>query len=88
MGLTAIRRYYRAKLEAAKQAGEEGLAGAFDTKLGNLGGTPLPEGFPARAKLEAARLRTLEDVQANLDNLRKFGLSKREVEAVRAALGA
>lgn len=49
--------------------------------------TPLPDNFPARAKLEAAGLTTLEAVRANLGNLRKLGLTKREAEAVRAALG-
>ena len=47
----------------------------------------LPEDFPARAKLEAAGLTTLEAVRANLGNLRKLGLTKREIEQVEAALG-
>jgi len=48
---------------------------------------PLPENFPARTKLEAAGLTTLEAVRANLSNLRKLGLTKREIEQVEAALG-
>lgn len=47
---------------------------------------PLPDDFPARAKLEAAGLTTLEAVRANLGNLRKLGLTKREAEQVEAAL--
>ncbi|AZF88287.1 ribonucleotide-diphosphate reductase subunit beta-like protein [Meiothermus phage MMP17] len=47
---------------------------------------PLPDNFPARAKLEAAGLTTLEAVRANLGNLRKLGLTKREAEQVEAAL--
>ncbi|MCS7069090.1 MAG: hypothetical protein N2313_04535 [Meiothermus ruber] len=49
--------------------------------------TPLPEDFPARAKLLAAGLHTLEDVRANLETLRNLGLTRKEAEAVRAALG-
>lgn len=47
---------------------------------------PLPDDFPARAKLEAAGLTTLEAVRANLGNLRKLGLTKREAKQVEAAL--
>lgn len=47
---------------------------------------PLPDDFPARAKLEAAGLTTFEAVRANLGNLRKLGLTKREAEQVEAAL--
>jgi len=47
---------------------------------------PLPEDFPARAKLEAAGLTTLEAVRANLGNLRKLGLTKREAKQVEAAI--
>lgn len=86
MGLAAIRRYYRYKEEAARQGGEEGVASAFAAKREGLGGTPLPEDFPHRDKLEAAGLRTLEDVQANLEALPKLKFSKRQVEAIQAAL--
>lgn len=47
---------------------------------------PLPDDFPARAKLEAAGLTTLEAVRANLGNLRKLGLTNREAKQVEAAL--
>lgn len=80
MGLTALRRYWRER---------QGLA-TDQTPLPKDSSTateaPLPEGFPARAKLEAAGLTTLEAVRANLGNLRKLGLTKREAEQVEAAL--
>lgn len=70
MGLTALRRYWQ------KQADNPAPSEP----------APLPDDFPARAKLEAVGLTTFEAVRANLGNLRKLGLTKREAEQVEAAL--
>jgi len=80
MGLTALRRHWRERQELADQA-------PLPEDSSKATETPLPEDFPARTKLEAAGLTTLEAVRANLSNLRKLGLTKREIEQVEAALG-
>ena len=82
MGLTALRRHWRVRQELADQA-------PLPEDSSKATETPLPEDFPARTKLEAAGLTTLEAVRANLSTLRttQAGLTKREIEQVEAALG-
>jgi hypothetical protein len=79
MGLTALRRHWRERQGLADQA-------PLPEDSSKATETPLPEDFPARAKLEAAGITTLEAVRANLGNLRKLGLTKREAEQVGAAI--
>lgn len=83
MGLSALRRYYRAKQEAAKLSGQGAVASAYAAKREELPGTPLPEEFPHRGKLLAAGIRTLEELREHtVASLQKLGLSKREAKEV------
>lgn len=74
MGIGTLRRHYANQAEKAEEVAVEG--------------TPLPDDFPAKAKLEAQGYRTLESLRgATPESLRQLGLTRREAQAVLDALG-
>lgn len=74
MGITALRRYWRERMAVLENTASEL--------------TPLPGDFPARDKLEAAGISSLEELRAqSVAALQKLGLTKREAQAALEAAG-
>lgn len=85
------RRFYLAKRIAARQQdGDFGLTKVWQHHQESLPGVPLPGGFPAKAKLEAAGYTALEDLEgASTEELRDWAsLSRSEAAAALAAHAA
>jgi len=90
MGIGTLRRYHKLKAEAAAGRGDLGQAGALTAKHEADEGTPLPDDFPARDLLEAAKYTTIEDLDgATGDELAKVkGITLTQVAQVLAAVAA
>lgn len=81
------RRYYLAKRLAARRDGQKALELTWQGKQEAEAGTPLAADFPARAALVAAGYTTTEDLDgADVDELRRAGLSTKDASAALAAL--
>lgn len=83
------RRYYLLKRLAAKHLGES-LELSWKALQEALPGTPLPNGFPSKAALEAVGYTAAEDLDdAGTDELREeVGLNERQAQAAIDAAAA
>jgi hypothetical protein len=86
--ITSHRRYLLRKAKVAAVLEQGALVLAWRAKQLEQPGTPLPNGFPHRARLVEAWYEAVEDVRgADVFELREsVGLSRNEAEAVLAAL--
>ncbi|MFO7179572.1 MAG: hypothetical protein DIU78_012820 [Pseudomonadota bacterium] len=84
------RRFYLSKRIAARLRGEHALALIWHYHQDQQPHTDLPEGFPAKAKLEAAGYTALEDLEgASVGELEDWAcLTQREAESALAAYAA
>ncbi len=93
-GVGSIRRYYRAKEEAAARAGHVGLMLFWRWKAQNAHpATELPDTFPLLSRLTALGYTAIEDLKgptleqsADINELTRRGLARKEAAAVIAAM--
>lgn len=88
-GVTNARRHRLLKSRVAAAIGDRALAATWLGKHDAMPGRPLPDGFPARAALEAAHYTAIEDLDgASADELAEVGIPRADAHAAIAAVAA